>query len=59
LLEALLKNGPWFLRKLHNTRDEHKEQILPATALDLPGTEDAAAVGVDQNGNHLLGWDLK
>jgi len=36
-------------------RDEHKGQIFAATALDLPGAEDASAVGVDQDGDDLFG----
>lgn len=35
--------------------DEHEGQVFAATPLDLPGAEDAPAVGIDQDGDDLFG----
>jgi hypothetical protein len=63
LLEAILKKRAVIFAKIAqhpkigavHLRDEHEGQVFAAAALDLPGAENAPAVGVDQNGDDLPG----
>jgi hypothetical protein len=63
LLKTILKKYAMELSKIAehpeiravHLRNEHERQVFTAASLDLPGTENASAVGIDQDRNNQPG----